>query len=54
MKKCHYLFYTENFKGVRRYVHLGAYKAPERTAQWKSLTEQLNEGKVHAIGYELY
>jgi len=54
MKKCHYRFYTEDANGVRKYVHLGAYKAPERTAQWKSLMNQLNEDKVHSIGYELY
>jgi hypothetical protein len=54
MKKCHYHFYTEDAKGTRKYVHLGAYKAPARTAQWKTLTDKLNEGKVHAIGYELY
>ena len=54
MKKCHYHFYTEDAKGNRKYVHLGAYKAPARTAQWKTLTDKLNEGKVHTIGYEFY
>jgi hypothetical protein len=54
MKKCHYHFYTEDAKGTRKYVHLGAYKQPERTAQWKSLMEQLNEDEVHLIGYELW
>ena len=54
MKKCHYHFYTESANGERKYVHLGAYKAPARTAQWKSLTDELNEGNVYAIGYELW
>lgn len=54
MKKCNYHFYTENAEGIRTYVHIGAYKQPERSEQWKSLTEQLNEGKAHLIGYEPY
>jgi len=54
MKKCNYHFYTEDAKGNRKYVHIGAYKQPSRTAKWKSLTDKLNEGNVHAIGYELY
>jgi hypothetical protein len=54
MKKCNYHFYTETLDGIRTYVHLGAYKKPERTAQWKALNSLLNNCKVEAIGYELY
>jgi hypothetical protein len=52
MKKCNYHFYTEDEKGNRKYVHIGAYKQPARTDVWKSLKAKFEDGKVAAIGFE--
>ena len=49
-----YKFYTEDADGNRTFVCIGAYKDPKRSAQWKSLTNELNEGNVYAIGYEIF